>query len=104
MERYCAATVLPVTLLLGRRDEGGCGLGGLAMRFTVREIAMAIVVAAIGLVWWVDHRNQVAKFWDLRSAIQDADLSVYVEGGHYHIKPMNEWERYNRDYKRKHER
>jgi hypothetical protein len=74
------------------------------MRFTIREIALVIALVAMGFAWWVDHRNQVAAFWDLRGAIDDAELSTYVKGGRYHIKPMNELERYNRNYNRKRSR
>jgi len=32
------------------------------MRFTIRELALVTVIVAMGVAWWLDHRNAQRRF------------------------------------------
>ena len=52
------------------------------MRFSIRDLLWLMVVAAIGVCWWIDHREQTTKNYRtemIRWRFRAESLKAYVE-------------------------
>jgi len=69
------------------------------LRFTIRDLLLVTLVVAMGVGWWLDHRNQAAavdyytaayKQWRIKAGAADEVLASFgfeikegfVNGGH----------------------
>jgi hypothetical protein len=38
-------------------------------RFTIRELVMLTIIAAMGAGWWIDHAQKAGEIWRLETSL-----------------------------------
>jgi hypothetical protein len=46
-------------------------------RFTIRELVLLTIIAAVSVAWWIDHRRQAAEIRRLKDPWPGMKLDIF---------------------------